>query len=112
MFSPISPTDCYILDLGLDMVWHYKFDSATGGLTPSEETSMPADGVAMGPRHIAVHPSGEYGADRYRSLHDEDRSTENSKITKSTVSLCLHCSLTHDHIDCRRPRPPAATGVH
>jgi 6-phosphogluconolactonase len=60
MFSPISPTDCYIPDLGLDMVWHYKFDSATGGLTLSEETSMPADGVAMGPRHIAVHPSGEY----------------------------------------------------
>ena len=68
MFSPISPTDCYIPDLGLDMVWHYKFDSATGGLTPSEETSMPADGVAMGPRHdIAVHPcpSAEY---RSRSI--------------------------------------------
>lgn len=40
------------------MVWHYKFAPDTGALSLSAETSMPADGVAMGPRHIAIHPSG------------------------------------------------------
>jgi 6-phosphogluconolactonase (cycloisomerase 2 family) len=62
MFSPASSTDCYVPDLGMDMCWHYNFDPDTGNLSLAEDTSMPADGVAMGPRHIAMHPSGQCAA--------------------------------------------------
>jgi 6-phosphogluconolactonase (cycloisomerase 2 family) len=68
MFNPASPTDCYVPDLGQDMVWHYKFDPKTGSLTLADGTSMPADGVAMGPRHIAFHPSGQCPAAQNDSM--------------------------------------------
>ena len=39
MFSPTSPSDCYVPDLGMDAVWHYKFSAESGELTLSQETS-------------------------------------------------------------------------
>ena len=46
-------------DLGLDEVLVYRFDAATGGLTPNQP---PAAHVApgAGPRHVAFHPDGRH----------------------------------------------------
>jgi 6-phosphogluconolactonase len=61
VFSPTSPTDVYVPDLGLDMILHYKYNSDHGTLSISLDTSLKADGAATGPRHFCVHPSGKYG---------------------------------------------------
>eukprot|EP01045_Picozoa_sp_COSAG04_P028336 COSAG04_NODE_4369_length_2134_cov_4.958231_3_plen_145_part_00 len=47
MFSPTSPGDCYVPDLGMDAVWHYKFSAESGELTLSQETSC--DSAAPSP---------------------------------------------------------------
>lgn len=47
----------YACDLGTDEVMIYRFDAATGTLTPNEPPSgkVPPGG---GPRHFAIHPDG------------------------------------------------------
>lgn len=60
-----DPTNKFALvaDLGMDQIVVYKFDAATGKLTPNDP---PAGKVApgSGPRHLAFHPNGKwlYGA--------------------------------------------------
>ncbi len=46
-------------DKGLDRLLVYRFDAATGQLTPNEPSaaSLP---TGSGPRHIAVHPNGRW----------------------------------------------------
>jgi 6-phosphogluconolactonase len=46
-------------DLGIDKLLVYRFDAATGALTPNDpaSASLPA---GAGPRHIALDPSGRY----------------------------------------------------
>jgi 6-phosphogluconolactonase len=46
-------------DLGCDKIFVYRFDPATGTLTPNDppSVSMPP---GFGPRHLAFHPSGKY----------------------------------------------------
>lgn len=55
-----DPTDKFVLctDLGVDKIYVYKFDSATGKITPN----APAFGTVKpgsGPRHVKFHPSGK-----------------------------------------------------
>ena len=56
-----DPTNHYAMaaDLGLDKVFVYKIDTATGKLTPNNPpyASVPAGG---GPRHFAFHPNGKF----------------------------------------------------
>ncbi|MBX9656004.1 lactonase family protein, partial [bacterium] len=56
-----DPTNRYAMaaDLGLDKVFVYKIDTATGKLTPNNPpfASVPAGG---GPRHFAFHPNGKF----------------------------------------------------
>eukprot|EP01052_Picozoa_sp_SAG31_P004960 SAG31_NODE_212_length_20157_cov_9.648868_5_plen_237_part_00 len=59
VFNPASPSDCYVPDLGLDVVHHYKYTTA-GQLLLQPSTSVAADGSAMGPRHMCFHPSGKF----------------------------------------------------
>jgi 6-phosphogluconolactonase len=49
----------FVADLGLDKVFVYRFDKASGTLTPNDP---PAAAVApgAGPRHFAFHPTGRY----------------------------------------------------
>lgn len=49
----------FVADLGLDQVLVYKYDGATGAITPN---TPPFAKVApgAGPRHFAFHPSGQY----------------------------------------------------
>ncbi len=48
-----------VADLGLDKVLVYKYDSATGKISPNDPPSVdtPPGG---GPRHFAFHPSGKF----------------------------------------------------
>jgi 6-phosphogluconolactonase len=56
-----DPTDRFVLvpDLGQDKVFVYRFDHATGALTPNDP---PYGSVASGagPRHLAFHPNGRW----------------------------------------------------
>ncbi|MDB6005528.1 MAG: pgl 1 [Prosthecobacter sp.] len=57
-FSPDNRF-AFACDLGLDKVFIYKADPATGKLTPNEPpfAKTPAGG---GPRHLAFHPNGKF----------------------------------------------------
>jgi 6-phosphogluconolactonase len=49
----------FVVDLGLDEVVVYRFDSATGSLTPNDPPfAKLAPGA--GPRHLVFHPNGKY----------------------------------------------------
>src|SRR5687767_8938959 len=46
-------------DLGIDKVMIYRFDSATGKLTPAKQPWAELQAGA-GPRHLTLHPNGKY----------------------------------------------------
>ena len=49
----------FVVDLGLDEVVIYRFDSATGSLTPNDPPfAKLAPGA--GPRHLVFHPNGKF----------------------------------------------------
>lgn len=56
-----DPTNQYglVADLGTDEVVIYKFDAATGKLTPNEPRATKVAG-GMGPRHLVFHPNGKW----------------------------------------------------
>jgi 6-phosphogluconolactonase len=56
-----DPSNRYMLavDLGIDQVLVYKFDAASGRVTPNEPASV-ALPPGSGPRHLAFHPSGRF----------------------------------------------------
>jgi 6-phosphogluconolactonase len=57
----LSPDNRFAMvdDLGLDELFVYKFDSATGSLTPNIPPFAKLDAGA-GPRHFALSPSGKF----------------------------------------------------
>nr|MBA3485302.1 lactonase family protein [Pirellulales bacterium] len=57
----VSPDNrfAFVADLGLDKVLVYKLDAAAGTLTPNDPPSAKL-APGAGPRHFAVHPSGEF----------------------------------------------------
>jgi 6-phosphogluconolactonase len=50
----------FVPDLGLDQLVVYRFDAATGRLTPNEPQPFVAAAPGAGPRQIALHPSGRF----------------------------------------------------
>lgn len=48
-----------VCDLGTDMTYSYRFDSAAGTLTPASPAGVSAPAGA-GPRHLAYHPGGRF----------------------------------------------------
>jgi 6-phosphogluconolactonase len=48
-----------VTNLGSDQVLQFKFDAATGKLTPGEPAAF-ATRAGAGPRHIAMHPDGKH----------------------------------------------------
>jgi 6-phosphogluconolactonase len=48
-----------VADLGLDEVLLYRFDAATGSVTPNQPAFVRLKAGA-GPRHIAFHPNGKF----------------------------------------------------
>jgi 6-phosphogluconolactonase len=49
----------FVVDLGLDEVVTYRFDSTTGSLTPNKPPFVKLD-PGSGPRHLAFHPNGKF----------------------------------------------------
>ncbi len=56
----VSPDNRFVLaaDLGLDRVFAYRLDPATGGLAPDPRFASIAPG--SGPRHLAFRPDGKF----------------------------------------------------
>lgn len=48
-----------VADLGTDEVVVYRFDAATGQLTPNDPPAVKVT-AGMGPRHLAFHPNGKW----------------------------------------------------
>jgi len=57
----LSPDErfAFVDDLGLDQLLTYKFDKGKGSLKPNNPPFAKLDAGA-GPRHFALHPSGQY----------------------------------------------------
>jgi 6-phosphogluconolactonase len=49
----------FAADLGLDKILIYRFDAASGTLTPHDPPSV-STAAGAGPRHLAFHPSGRF----------------------------------------------------
>ncbi len=56
-----DPSNRYLLevDLGLDKVLVYRFDAASGKVTPNDPPSVSLV-PGSGPRHLAFHPNGKF----------------------------------------------------
>ena len=56
-----SPDNRFLLsaDLGLDKIFIYRFDSATGAITPNDPPWL-AVAPGAGPRHLEFHPNGRW----------------------------------------------------
>jgi 6-phosphogluconolactonase len=52
-------TELYITDLGIDKVMCYKFDATNGSTKPAEFPYLELK-PGSGPRHLAIHPNGQY----------------------------------------------------
>ena len=83
----------YVLhvDLGLDRIFVWRFDSATGRLMPNEPGSV-ALPAGDGPRHFAFHPSGKWlyslqeeGSTVVRFDYDSERGLLSERETRSTL---------------------------
>ena len=57
----VDPTNRFVMtaDLGMDKVMIYRFDAATGHLTPNDPPFATVTPGA-GPRHLAFHPNGRF----------------------------------------------------
>ena len=57
-----DPQNRFVLatDLGQDRIYVYRFDAASGKLTPSSSVPFRALPSGDGPRHIAFHPNGKW----------------------------------------------------
>jgi 6-phosphogluconolactonase len=61
MIAP-DPSNKFVLatDLGQDRIYVYRFDAATGKITPSEAEPFVSLPSGDGPRHFAFHPNGRW----------------------------------------------------
>lgn len=46
-------------DLGLDRIYQWRFDDASGQLTPNDPPWITASSAGAGPRHFVFHPDGK-----------------------------------------------------
>jgi 6-phosphogluconolactonase (cycloisomerase 2 family) len=61
MIAP-DPYNKFVLatDLGQDRIYVYRFDSASGRITPLEDSPFVSLPSGDGPRHFAFHPNGRW----------------------------------------------------
>jgi 6-phosphogluconolactonase len=72
----------YVTNLGSDQVLQYRFDAATGSLTPNDPPALKTRPGA-GPRHIVIHPDGKHAY----LLHELDATVDVLAIdAKGTLS--------------------------
>jgi 6-phosphogluconolactonase len=60
-FITTSPDNRFVFVpcIGPNHIAQYRFDAATGTLTPNSPAALVVSGANPGPRHLAFHPSGE-----------------------------------------------------
>lgn len=58
-FSPDNQA-VFIMDLGKDRIWSYRFDEKTGKLTPAATPFQSANAAGAGPRHFTFTPNGKF----------------------------------------------------
>ena len=56
-----DPSGKYVFssDLGLDRIYQYRFDNASGKLTPNDPPFIAASSAGAGPRHFVFNPQGD-----------------------------------------------------
>jgi 6-phosphogluconolactonase len=69
-------------DLGIDKVMIYRFDPATGKLTPGKQPSAELRQGA-GPRHLTLHPTGKY----LYVINELDSTMTGFKYSNGTLTL-------------------------
>lgn len=92
----LSPDNRFAMvdDLGLDELLVYKFDSATGSLTPNDPPFAKFDAGA-GPRHFALSPSGKF-AYVVAEMHSTVTVFSNDEKTGTLHSLQTISALPKD----------------
>lgn len=55
----LANRNLYVTNLGSDQVMQWRFDAATGQLTPKPTAAMVAR-TGSGPRHLVLHPNGRH----------------------------------------------------
>lgn len=73
----------YSTDLGLDRIYQYRLDSATGKLTPNDPPFIAASSPGAGPRHFVFTPQGDG-----LWLINEEASTLTFIISISKAACC------------------------
>jgi len=80
-----------VCDLGLDRVFVYRFDAENGKLIANDPPWVATE-PGVGPRHLAVHPSGRYvftineiGSSLSSFAYDPDRGVLTPVETRSTI---------------------------
>lgn len=92
-------------DLGIDKVMIYRFDRATGKLTPAQQPFAELKPGA-GPRHLALHPTGKYlyvineldstmSAFKYNELNGSLTPIETVSTLPSDFSGVSYCADVH-----------------
>lgn len=96
-------------DLGVDRTYVWKFDEATGALSPNDPPFVAASAGA-GPRHVVFHPNGRYMYEVTEEAstlvcyaYDPDRGTLTQRQSVSTLppgyegtSFASEIILSHD----------------
>ena len=61
-YITVSPDNRFVLVpcLGPNHIAQYRFDDATGTLTPNSPATLVIPGPNPGPRHLAFHPNGQF----------------------------------------------------
>lgn len=76
-------SNLYVTNLGSNQVLQFRFDVATGGLTPNDPPAFKSRAGA-GPRHIVLHPDGKHAY----LLNELDATVDTLAVgTNGTLSL-------------------------
>jgi 6-phosphogluconolactonase len=61
-YITVSPDNRFVLVacLGPNHIAQYRFDDATGMLTPNSPATLVIPGTNPGPRHLTLHPNGQF----------------------------------------------------
>jgi 6-phosphogluconolactonase len=89
-----SNRNAYSCDLGTDRIMIYRFDNRSGKLLPAEPPFVELN-AGDGPRHFAVHPTGEY-AFVINELHSTVTAFARDKLRGSLTPLKTLSTLPAD----------------
>lgn len=90
----IKTTPCgkfvFATDLGLDRIYQYRFDDASGTLTPNDPPFIAASSKGAGPRHFVFTPKG----DGLWLINEEASTLTHYQLDASTGTLAEGASIS------------------